>query len=87
MSFQRLLLIASFLLLAACSKITAENYQKIKSGMSRDEVVAILGEPTQSEAGSLLGIEGETASWQNGGLVISAQFVNGKLLTHGKQQQ
>ncbi|MBE9608081.1 outer membrane protein assembly factor BamE domain-containing protein [Chitinilyticum piscinae] len=84
---KRLLALTALLLLAACSKITAENYQKVKSGMSRAEVVAILGEPTQSDAGSLLGIEAESASWQNGKLAISGQFVNGKLLTHTMQQQ
>ncbi|WP_348943704.1 outer membrane protein assembly factor BamE [Chitinibacter sp. FCG-7] len=84
---KRLLVLFALLLLAACSKITAENYQKLESGMSRAEVVAILGEPTQSDAGSLLGIKSESASWQNGNTVISGQFVNGKLLTHGMQKQ
>lgn len=79
---KRFLVLAVLCLLAACSKITAENYQKISTGMSREEVVAIIGEPTQTEAGSLLGIQGETATWQNGSISVNAQFVNGKLLTH-----
>jgi hypothetical protein len=79
---QRLLVLAVLCLLAACSKITAENYQKMSAGMSRAEVVAIMGEPTQTEAGSLLGIQGETATWQNGSMSVNAQFVNGQLLTH-----
>ncbi|MGL4995505.1 MAG: outer membrane protein assembly factor BamE domain-containing protein [Deefgea sp.] len=79
---KRYFLLALLCLLAACSKITAENYQKISAGMSREEVVAIMGEPTQAEAGSFLGIQGETATWQNGSINVSAQFVNNKLLTH-----
>ena len=79
---KRLLLLALLFLLAACSKITAENYQKVSAGMNRTEVVALLGEPTSTESGSFLGIEGESAVWQNGDLQIKAQFVNQKLLTH-----
>ncbi|MBM5573704.1 hypothetical protein GKO28_04435 [Deefgea sp. CFH1-16] len=55
--------------------------------MSRAEVVAILGEPTQSESGGFLGIQGETASWQDGQVQITAQFVNQKLLTHSMVKQ
>nr|WP_314902168.1 outer membrane protein assembly factor BamE [uncultured Deefgea sp.] len=79
---KRLLLLALLFLLAACSKITAENYQKVSTGMNRTEVVALLGEPTSTESGSFLGIEGESAVWQNGDLQIKAQFVNQKLLAH-----
>ncbi|WP_027469653.1 hypothetical protein [Deefgea rivuli] len=79
---KRFLVLAVLCLLAACSKITAENYQKVSAGMSRTEVVALLGEPTNTERGSFLGVEGESAVWQNGDLQIKAQFVNQKLLTH-----
>ena len=76
----------ALLMLVACSKITAENYQKISTGMSRAEVVALIGEPTQTETGSVLGIKGETATWHNGKVSINAQFVNEKLLTHTMNQ-
>jgi hypothetical protein len=33
------------LALTACSKVTHENYQKIKAGMTFDEVKGILGNP------------------------------------------
>ena len=33
--------------LAACSKINQENYSKLKAGMSKAEVEAILGKPTE----------------------------------------
>ena len=42
---KRLLIITSLLLLTACSKLTTENYDKLKAGMSQEEVEAILGSP------------------------------------------
>ena len=43
-----------FSLLAACSKLTMENYGRLKMGQSYDEVVAILGQPARCD--ELLGI-------------------------------
>ncbi len=74
------------MLLSACSKITMANYHKLSSGMTRSEVVAILGEPTESSAGSLLGLEGEVAKWEEGKLRINATFVNQKLAMHSLER-
>ncbi|WP_288841918.1 outer membrane protein assembly factor BamE [uncultured Deefgea sp.] len=84
---KRYFILSLLVLLMACSKITAENYNKVTTGMSRAEVVAILGEPTQSESGGFLGIQGETAMWKDGKVQITAQFVNQKLLTHSMVKQ
>ena len=67
------------LLLAACSKITAENYARVKEGMTEADVAAILGPPTESSAISLLGITGTTSRWVGKEQVIAMQFVNGKV--------
>lgn len=40
---KKLLIIAATLSLAACSKVSLENYEKIEVGMDRAEVEAILG--------------------------------------------
>ena len=40
---KKLLIIAAALTLAACSKVSLENYEKIKIGMDKTEVEAILG--------------------------------------------
>jgi Domain of Unknown Function with PDB structure (DUF3862)/Prokaryotic membrane lipoprotein lipid attachment site len=40
-----ILLITLMTLLAACSKLTQENYDKLKMGMGYDEVVSNLGKP------------------------------------------
>ena len=42
---KKLLLLTTLLLLAACSKLTNENYDKLKAGMTQEEVEAILGSP------------------------------------------
>jgi len=41
--------LAAALLLAACSKLSTENYSKLKAGMPFDEVRTILGEPTRCD--------------------------------------
>jgi len=40
---KKLLIIAATLSLAACSKVSLENYEKIEVGMDKTEVEAILG--------------------------------------------
>ena len=56
-------------------KITQENYDKIKEGMSRAEVVAILGEPTGSEMiGQINDTEVKAPIWQGRGMKILLGF-------------
>ena len=37
------------LALSACSKLSMDNYQQLKTGMSYDEVTAIIGKPDSCE--------------------------------------
>jgi len=67
-------------LLAACSKVTQENYAKIRDGMSEQEVLALLGPATDSGGVSVLGVSGGSSKWIAGDTVISIQFVNGKVV-------
>lgn len=73
------LLIAAALLLAACSKVTQENYSKVREGMTDQEVHAILGSPTESSTTTVLGISGTSSRWVSGDTVINIRFVNGKV--------
>jgi hypothetical protein len=75
----RALAFAALLLLAACSKVTQENFARIQDGMSEQDVTAILGSPSQSSSGSILGISGTTSKWTSGGSEITVRFVNGKV--------
>jgi len=75
----RALAFATVLLLAACSKVTQENFAKIQDGMTEQEVTAILGSPTESSSGSILGISGTSSKWASGDATITIRFVNGKV--------
>jgi hypothetical protein len=48
-TLRRVALLVSICLLAACSKVTAENYAKLRAGMSYKEVSGILGNPTSCD--------------------------------------
>ncbi len=75
----RALALAAVLLLAACSKVTQENFSKIQDGMSEQEVLKLLGEPTDSSSAQIIGISGTSSKWVAGDTVITVQFVNGKV--------
>lgn len=65
--------------LAACSKVTQENYARIQDGMSEQEVHAILGAPAESSSVTILGLSGTSSKWQSGDAVVTIQFANGKV--------
>ena len=75
----RIAALAALLLLAACSKITQENFSKLRDGMSEQEVAAILGSPSTSYSTSALGVSGTSSTWTDGGATITIRFFNGKL--------
>lgn len=69
------------LLAGGCSKLTQENYAKVQTGMSLDEVSAVLGSPdTCSET---LGVK--KCVWGDDKKHITINFVGDKvLLTNAK---
>lgn len=67
------------LALAACSKVTQENYARIQDGMTEQEVRAILGKPAESSSVAILGLSGTSSRWMADGAVITIQFANGKV--------
>lgn len=77
--FTRSLALAVLLLLAACSKVTQENFAKIQNGMSEAEVHALLGKPGESSNITVLGLSGTSSRWVSGDGMIAVQFVNGKV--------
>ncbi len=76
-------LVAAFV--AACgSKIKQSNFDKIENDMTREDVIDILGEPTDSSNVGIAGFSGGMASWSDDdGNTITIQFVNGRV--KGKQ--
>lgn len=77
------------LALAACgSRVSQENFDRIKAGMTKDEVVAILGKPDETSGFSLGSLSGESASWKGRDAAIDIQFANGKVMSkqYGKSE-
>ncbi|MBU1191362.1 MAG: DUF3862 domain-containing protein [Gammaproteobacteria bacterium] len=73
-------LIAACVLLVACgSPINQENFNKIQTGMTLEEVQSILGKPAESSSADFGGISGGSATWKHDEAVITVQLVNGKV--------
>ena len=68
--------------LVSCSslKISQENFEKLQTGMSLAQVTAILGEPTESTSVDVAVFSGTVSKWRAGGIIITIQFVNGKVV-------
>jgi len=64
------------LFIFACSKVTQENYEKIKLGMAFEEVVDILGKA--QECDSSIGIT--NCRWESNGKYIKIQFIADKVV-------
>jgi len=77
----RLAAIAAFGLLVACSKVNQENFAKVQTGMTEQEVTAILGSPSESTSREVLGVAGTTSRWVSGDTAITIRFVGGKVAT------
>jgi Domain of Unknown Function with PDB structure (DUF3862) len=68
--------------LVACSgsKISQENFEQIHTGMSLAQVTAILGEPTEASSVDVAVFSGASSKWIKGDVIITIQFVNGKVV-------
>jgi hypothetical protein len=67
-------LATSLLALVACSRLTQENYDKLKTGMAYEDVESVLGRPSQcSEALTV-----RTCIWGDEASNINANFIAGK---------
>ncbi len=73
---RHLLLIGCALLLAACNKITQENFAQLEAGMPRAQVEQLLGKP--SECAGALGMT--SCTWGDDKRFISVQFAGDKVL-------
>ena len=66
------------LVITACSKVTEENFAKIQEGMTEQEVLALLGTPSESNSVSILGVSGAAWRWVGRDAIVVVHFVNGK---------
>ena len=67
--------------LAACSKLTQENYAKLETGMTRVQVEQLLGKPT--ECSGALGIS--SCTWGDETRFVSVQFASDRVVMYAGQ--
>lgn len=69
------------LFMISCTKVNNANFEKVQEGMSIEEVVGILGEPTNNSEIDLSFVSGAAAKWvdEKTGRTIKVQFLNGKV--------
>ena len=72
----RFLVLPLCLVLAACNKLTQENYAQLKPGMVRADVEALLGKPTQCSGA--LGLS--SCTWGDAKHYISMQYAGDQVL-------
>lgn len=80
-TLQRMALLVSICLLAACSKITAENYAKVKIGMEYKEVTAILGNPASCD--DVVGFK--SCIWGDEKSHITVRFAGDKVILYSAE--
>ncbi|MDT0496245.1 hypothetical protein RM530_02540 [Algiphilus sp. W345] len=79
-TFRQALAVALLVLLAACSKLTAANYDRVETGMSPQQVHDILGAPDEVGGGTLANFEVRNEVWRGHGQEIQISFLNGKVM-------
>jgi hypothetical protein len=80
-TLRRMALLVCICLLAACSKITAENYARLKAGMSYKEVAAILGNPTSCD--DALGFK--SCQWGDAKSHVTVRFAGDAVILHSAE--
>lgn len=80
-SLRPLALLSLCVLLAACSKLTQENYSKLSAGMPKAQVETLLGTPT--DCSGALGMS--SCTWGDKNAFISVQYANDKVLMFSSQ--
>jgi len=76
MKLRMIILVGLLALLAGCSKLTAENYAKIKTGIEYAEVVKILGKPDSCSEALFV----KSCVWGNEQKNITVNFVGEKAI-------
>ena len=64
----------------AASKVNKDNFDKIRLGMTQEEVQGLLGPPTEASGVELPIFSGTASKWVQGDTTITIQFVNGKVV-------
>lgn len=65
-----------FLALVGCNRLTVQNYQQIKMGMTYDQVVQLIGKPDQCD--DAMGFR--SCNWADGDRSVHVNFAGDKVL-------
>ena len=76
MKVRTIMLLVSMAMLLGCSKLTVDNYAKIKTGMTYSEVAEILGKPDSSSEALFV----KNCVWGNEQKNITVNFVGDKAI-------
>ena len=76
MNIRTVLTMGLLLAMLGCSKLTLENYSKIETGMTYDEVTALIGAPEQCD--DVLGVR--NCKWGDEKRSVGVSFVGGKVV-------
>lgn len=71
--------ICATLLLAGCSRVTAESYAKLNVGMPRAEVYGILGDPDEVSGGAIGPLNFSAETWKGSDQTIHVTFGGDKV--------
>jgi hypothetical protein len=76
MKIRAALTMSLLLLVLGCSKLTLENYNKISTGMTYEEVTQLIGSP--DECDDVMGVR--TCAWGDGKRSVNVSFLSGKVI-------
>jgi len=68
------------LLLCCCSNISRDNYQRVKNGMPKSQVVSLLGNPSQSSGIQFKGVSAVSLQWKYGSIKINIILIDNKVV-------
>ncbi len=71
-------LLITLVLVAACSKMTVENYDRLKVGMTFSEVKQLLGDPAKCD--EVFGVR--SCEWGDASRQIKINFAGDRLVLH-----
>lgn len=66
-------------LVACTSKATHSNFDKIKDDMTKDQVVSILGRPSEEKNQQIGALSATTAMWKGNKTVFTIQFLDNRV--------
>jgi hypothetical protein len=78
---KHLVLLAAALAATGCSKLTPENYAKIKPGMRYEEVKAILGDPARCDDVMAF----KSCRWGDDSRNITVRFAGDQVVLHSAE--